>query len=445
MPTDDGNPEHGLLVPNANRALGILFLLGVINYLDRIALSILQVPIKVDLHLSDTQLGILTGIAFFIPYTLFSGPLGRLADHVKRKQLLAAVLALWSAATALISVAQGFGSLLLLRMGVALGEAGCVPASYSLLADYFAPTRRARAFAVFVLAFPVGSMIGLAGVGALGGAIGWRHSFLAIGVLGLLLAPIVLMTLREPQRGESDRKPMEPAAAMPSVAATLRMLWHLKSFRYLALAATFQAYVVGAILSWGPPFYVRAHHLSLSSVALLFGAVVGVGGGIGSYLGGVLGGKLALRDRRWYVWVPALACGLVIPVGLVQLTAASVYVSFTCGLASALLMNIFIAPSFALANSLVAPNVRGFTSATLLASTAIMGSGLGPFVTGVLSDYGMSHYGLQDGSLRYAIGAALPCAGIAAWLFMRAAAHLKPIDRAHPMERLPELSEKPSA
>lgn len=432
--TSDGASARGTFVPNANRALGILFIVGVINYLDRIALSILQVPIKVDLELSDTQLGILTGIAFFIPYTLFSGPLGRLADHVNRKQLLAAVCALWSAATALISTVQGFGALLLLRMGVAIGEAGCVPTSYSLLADYFAPARRPRAFAMFVLAFPVGSMIGLAGVGALGSAIGWRNAFLVIGLFGLLLAVAVRMTLREPQRGESEPSSVKHAGAMPSVTATLRMLWCLKGFRYLALAATFEAYVVGAILSWAPPFYVRAHHLDLSSVALAFGAVVGVGGGLGSYLGGALGGRLALRDRRWYVWLPALACGLVIPTGIVQFTVASVYVSFACGLVSALLMNVFIAPAFALANSLVAPNVRGLTSATLLASTAIVGSGLGPFVTGVLSDYFVNHQGMQNTSLRYAIGAALPCAGIAAWLFMRAAVHLTPRETAEQVE-----------
>jgi MFS family permease len=135
------------------------------------------------------------------------------------------------------------------------------------------------------------------------------------------------------------------------------------------------------------------------------------------------------------VWLPALACGLMIPIGVVQFATASVYISLACGFATALLMNIFIAPAFALANSLVAPNVRAFTSATLLASTAIVGSGLGPFVTGVLSDYWMNH-AIQDSSLRYAISASLPCAGIAAWLFVRAAVHLRPVDIAHPMERV---------
>jgi predicted MFS family arabinose efflux permease len=420
-PTADVVP----IVPDANTALTLLFFVGLINYIDRIALSILQVPIKADLGLSDAQLGMLTGFAFFVPYTVLSWPLGRLADRVKRKYVLAGVCAAWSLATALVSTVSGFGTLLLLRMGVAMGEAGCIPTSYSLLADYFAPKHRAKAIATFVLSFPIGTMVGLAGIGALGAAIGWRDSFLVIGLFGMGFAPVILIALREPRRGESDAVAHEPNSAVPSVLATMSMLWKLKSFRYMALGATLQAYVIGAILSWTPPFYVRAHGLSLAEVAWTFGILVGVGGGIGSYLGGTLAGRFGVRDPRWYAWLPALASTLIIPIAVVQFTIANAYGSLACGFFTALLMNVFLAPSYALTQSLVAANVRAFSSATLVASTAIVGSGLGPFVTGALSDFLILQYGMQTTSLRYAICAALPAAGMASWLFMRSAAALK--------------------
>lgn len=406
-------------------ALGMLFVVGLVNYIDRLALSILQVPIKDELGLSDAQLGLLTGIAFFIPYTLLSWPLARLADRVNRKYVLAAVLAVWSSATALVSTVQGFGALLLLRMGVAVGEAGCLPTSYSLLADHFSPGRRAKAIAVFVLSFPLGSMIGLAGVGALADAVGWRNSFLIIGVFGLVLAPIVLLTMREPARGESDPKSLRRDEAMPGIGATLRMLWDLKSFRSLAAAAALQAFVVGTILSWGPPFYVRVHELDLSTTALLFGGIVGIGGGIGSYLGGMLGDRLGSRDRRWYAWLPCIACALTVPIGLAQFMIASAHASLSLGLICIVLINIFLAPTYAVTQSLVSPNVRAFTSATLVAATAIAGSGLGPFVTGTLSDYLLSQHGMHETSLRYAICAAILPAALASWGFARAAVHLE--------------------
>ena len=410
---------------NARVALAVLFAVCLTNYIDRFALAILQVPIKSELGLTDAQLGLLTGLAFFIPFTLFSWPVARLADTRERRLVLTGVLVIWSTATALMSAARSFIALVLLRTGVAFGEAGCLPTSYSLIADYFPPNRRAKAIAIFVLAFPVGSMIGLAGGGLLAATVGWRRSFLVVGLSGIALAPVVLLALREPQRGASDKAAgAESPLSTPPLAGTIALLWRTKSFRYLALGAAMQAFVVSALLSWLAPFYARVHHLALSNVALLTGMLAGIGGGIGSLIGGVLSDALGQRDRRWYARLPALASLLLLPAGAGQFLASSLYASLALGLATGVLLNVFIAPVYAVTQSLFAPNVRAVASGTVVAMTAILGSGVGPYATGVISDQ-LQHRGLGADSLRYALCFALLASVLGAGSFARAAGHLR--------------------
>jgi len=410
----------------ARTALAILFAVCLTNYIDRFALAILQVPIKTELGLSDAKLGMLTGLAFFVPFTLFSWPVARLADSRERRLVLTGVLVIWSAATALISTAGSFAALVMLRMGVAFGEAGCLPTSYSLIADYFPPNRRAKAIAIFVLAFPVGSMIGLTGGGFLAAAIGWRGAFLTVGLAGMLLAPVVLLFLREPRRGASDGAHADAPPARPwPIREAAALLWRTRSYRYLAFGAAMQAFVVSALLAWLAPFYARVHHLPLSKVALLTGALAGVGGGIGSLLGGALSDSFGQRDRRWYGWLPALASLLLVPVGLGQFLVPNLTVSLAFGLVTGMLLNVFIAPVYAVTQSLFAPNLRAVASGTVVAMTAILGSGVGPYATGLASDL-LQGRGYGPESLRYALCGALFASFVGMGLFLRAAAHLRP-------------------
>jgi predicted MFS family arabinose efflux permease len=410
---------------NARVALALLFAVCLTNYIDRFALAILQVPIKAELGLTDSQLGMLTGLAFFVPFTLFSWPVARLADTRERRYVLTGVLLIWSAATALISTATSLLALVLLRTGVALGEAGCLPTSYSLIADYFPPSRRAQAIAIFVLAFPVGSMIGLAGGGLLSSALGWRQAFLAIGLGGVALAPIVFLLLREPRRGGSDGATRAaPSAVAPPSFEAMGRLWRTRAFRYLALGAAAQAFVVSALLAWLAPFYARVHHLPLSRVAIVTGVLTGIGGGIGSLLGGGLSDRLGRRDRRWYAWLPAMASVVLVPVGIGQFLVPGLDVSLALGLVAGMLLNVFIAPVYAVTQSLFPPNMRAVASGTVVAMTAIIGSGVGPYATGVLSDRLLAQ-GFGAESLRFALCSALAAAPVAAWLFSRAARHLR--------------------
>src|SRR3954449_5138148 len=185
-------------------ALAILFVLALSNYIDRTILSIMQVALKRDLHLSDTQLGTLTGLSFAIFYTTLALPIARLADRVARKYVLAGALTVWTLMTAASSLAGGYLSLLACRVGVAAGEAGCVPATHSLISDYFPRHRRATAMAIWGLALPLGGMLGFAFGGKLTAALGWRETFFVIGLSGLALAPVMLVFLKEPQRGRFE-------------------------------------------------------------------------------------------------------------------------------------------------------------------------------------------------------------------------------------------------
>jgi len=402
-------------------ALAALFAVGLVNYLDRTALSVLQVPIKAELGLSDAQLGALTGLCFVIPYTLLSLPLGRLADRRNRVWLMALAIAVWSGLTALSSLAQGFWSLAALRMGVAIGEAACLPTSYSLLADLFPPQARGRATAAFGLAYPTGTMLGLAGAGALAATLGWRGGFAAVGALGLLTAPLLLLAMREPKRGAFARDAAH--LDVPPVGAALRTLWRNRVFRWITAATAAQAVAVYAMVSWGVPFYVRVHGMTVADAGLTVGLMLGLGGGAGIFLGGAIADGLGRRGTHWRLLVPAVACGLLGLAGLGQFLAPQLGWALAFGAVAATLLNVFLAPTYAITQSLVAPGLRGLASATIVTASGVFGGGVGPLLTGWLSDAFTAQLG--TGALRYAAAAPLVFALLAAGLYARAAAELR--------------------
>jgi MFS family permease len=408
--------------------LGALFAVGLVNYLDRTALSVLQVPVKAELGLSDAQLGALTGLCFVIPYTLLSLPLGRLADRWNRIWLMAIAITVWSGLTSLSGLAQGFWSLVVLRMGVAVGEAACLPTSYALLADVFRPGERGRATATFGLAYPIGTMLGLAGVATLAEAIGWRASFAAVGAVGLVLAPLLLLLLREPARGGKD--PSLPPPEVPPMGEALRLLWSNRVFRYITCAAAAQAVAVYAVTSWGVPFYVRTFGMPVGEAGLALGLMLGLGGGAGILLSGVVADRLGRHGRRWYLLAPAIACGLVFVFGLGQFLAPRLAWSLAAGAVAATALNVFLAPTYAITQSLVPPGLRGLASAAIVTACGVLGGGVGPLLTGWLSD--MLNADLGADSLRYAAAAPLAFSLLAAVLYTRAAAALSAADSSSP-------------
>jgi len=400
-------------------ALGVLILIGLFNYIDRQSLAILQIPIKRELSLSDTQLGALTGLAFALLYTSMGLPLGRLADRGNRKTLIAVALGLWSLMTAASGLAVGMITLVIARMGVAFGEAACAPTSHSLISDYFPREQRATAIGTWMLTFPVGTMLGFVAGGWLATALGWRQAFAMLGLCGFALVPLVWLTMREPQRGATDGVPVT-SEQLPWVAA-LRKLWSLRAFRHATIGGALVDYTLYATLNWNAPFYNRAFGLSMHEIAAHLALISGVGGGLGVYLGGALTDRLGRRDARWYAWVPAIAALAAVPMMLIQYFTVVPRLSLWVGVLSALFLSSFLAPLVATGQSLVPASMRAFTSAVLVLAVNIVGLGLGPLFTGMISDWLVSHHNLGNDSLRYAITASALVSIWGAAHFLRAA------------------------
>jgi predicted MFS family arabinose efflux permease len=405
--------------------LGVLFTIAVFNYVDRTIIAILQEDLRTDLGLSDTQLGALTGLSFALLYTTLALPIARLADRMNRKVLISIALAVWSAATAACGVANNFATLVAFRMGVALGEAGCVPASHSMLADYFPPRQRGTALALWGLSNPLGLLLGFGFGGWVVHALGWREAFLVFGLTGVALAPIAFLVMREPKRGrfESPVAGTAESAQVLPLKKALSILWESRAFRCLAAGGAAHAYVLFVIHNWSSPYYERVLGFAKIDVGLYLALAFGIGGGIGQFFGGFLADRLALRDKRWLMWLPALASGLLLPFGLLQFLAANPALAMAAGVASATLLTVFFAPIVATAQFLVPPQMRAFTSAMLVLTVNIFGLSLGPILTGVVSDTLRPTMGID--SLRYAIAVMLPVTILAMLLFLRAAHHLK--------------------
>ncbi len=406
-------------------ALGVLIAVALFNYIDRQSLAILQIPIKRELGLSDTQLGALTGLSFALLYSTLALPIARLADRSRRVWLIAAALCVWSLMTGATGWAVGMLTLTACRMGVALGEAGCVPATHSLISDLFPPQRRATAIATWTLSFPIGTMLGFAAGGWLSTAFGWRQAFMILGAAGLCLVPL-LLTVREPRRGATDtHAPSEVAPSAPSLRAAVSKLWSLRAFRHATLAGALLDFTLYATLNWNAPFYNRTFGLSAQQLGPQLALLSGIGGGLGVYFGGLITDRLARRDRRWYMWVPALAALGAVPFICAQYFASSWQRSLLLGYMPAILLSSFLAPLVATAQSLVPATLRAFTSAVLVLAVNIVGLGLGPLVTGALSDLLAVRYGMGSNALRYALIASTIPALWSAAHFARAAHFLR--------------------
>jgi len=388
--------------PYRNYALAILFLSYVVNFVDRSILSILLEPIKLELQLTDTQLGLLGGLAFAIFYATLGIPIASLADRWSRVKVLSISMVVWSAMTALCGMASNFIGLLLARIGVGVGEAGASPPSHSLISDYFPLEKRATAIAIYSLGIPVGSMVGnfVGGWGA--DAFGWRATFLLVGLPGIAVAGLILATLREPPRGLSDKIEVRQDTPAPTMLEAFRYLWTKPSFRHLGIAAGLHAFVSYGAGTWNAPFLMRSHELPITEVGRWLALVAGIGA-IGTFAGGYLGDKLSSRfdDRRWYLLVSGISTLVLVPFQFVAYLYGGLGAVVGSLMVVSILGGMFLGPSFAIAQALVPLRMRALASAMLLFLLNIIGMGLGPYVVGVLSDLLDPNYGID--SLRFAL------------------------------------------
>lgn len=278
-------------------AVGVLSAGYVFNFADRQILSILMQPIKQEMQLSDTELGLLSGLAFAMFYSVMGFPIARLADKYSRVNILAICIGLWSFMTALSGMAGNFLQLLAARMGVGIGEAGGHPASHSLIADYVPVERRSSAMGIYALGVPFGLLVGFLLGGWLEQLYGWRTAFLALGFPGVVLAALMYFTLDEPPRGNSQGG-IKQAAETPPVREVVRHMWRIPSYWHMALGAGLQAFGTYGIYQWVPSFLTRSYGMQSGEIGTWLALIIG-GGGAWPRLPAVI--FPIRRRRRWCI------------------------------------------------------------------------------------------------------------------------------------------------
>jgi MFS family permease len=379
--------------PGASLVLTLLLFAYILNYLDRQILGILAGPIIADLHLRDTDFGVLTGPPFAILYSVLGIPFAFLADRTSRSRIVAAALAFWSAFTGLCGTASSFWHLFLFRMGVGIGEAGGVAPSYALLADYFPPTRRARALAIFSLGVPIGLALGTLIGAYIAHAISWRAAFYAMGILGVILAPILLIFVRDPPRS-SHSVDAAPIGQVFPLLARKPVFW------LLAFAASFSSLCGYGLATWIPSVLERSFHMSLIARGQYFASLVSIGGCIGVFAGGWLADRLGQLDRGWYARLPAIAWLITAPTFAVGLMMPNLWLAWPLLLIPNALNILWLGPVITAVQHLVPRKMRSTASASFLLINNLVGLGVGPVLIGRLSDALKHGYGAD--SLRYA-------------------------------------------
>jgi MFS family permease len=381
-----------------NYVLFILFLVYGLSYVDRQILSILIEPIRMEFDFSDTQLGLLSGLAFAIFYATLGIPIARFADRHSRVNIIAISLVVWSAATALTGKATSFFHIFLARIGVGVGEAGCNPSAYSIISDYFPIKKRATAQSLYSTGVYLGQFLGFVIAGYVASKYGWRAAFYVVGIPGILLAVVLKLTLREPPRGFSEPenyRPTEPPKAM----AVLKKLALLPAFRHLSFAAGLHALVAYGLNNYYSAFLMRSHGMSLVETSSALAVITLTGGLAGTYLGGKLSDIYAQRnggDTRYQMWVPAVALLINIPVWLLALLLPDKYAVMTLMIPAIALGATYLGPSIAATHQLVGVRERAVSGAVLLFVLNLIGLGLGPLLTGIISDYLRNSY-VADG------------------------------------------------
>lgn len=403
------------------RVLALLLLAYVFNFLDRQILSILKIPIKAELGLSDTQLGLMGGIAFASVYSTLAIPFARYADRGRRVKVIAVAVAVWSGFTALCGAAANFWQLFLARMGVGVGEAGGVAPSYALIADYFPPARRARALAIFSLGIPIGSALGLYFGGWLATALNWRWAFALIGLAGVPVAIAIWRFIPEPTRGALDA--IEVDTGEPRFLDVISVLLTKPSFWLLSFGAASASICGYGLGFWLPSYFHVSLGLPLDQIGTYFGSIVLVGGVLGIYLGGWLGDRLGGARPGAFALVPGVAFLLTAPLYAMAMFNQSFALGLLLFTAAYMLSLAWLGPVINSVQNLVPPAMRATASASMLLINNLIGIGFGTFIFGYLSDLLKPIYG--DESLRYSILYGLAFYLVAGALMLAAAATLK--------------------
>ncbi|MFN4019134.1 MAG: spinster family MFS transporter [Erythrobacter sp.] len=400
--------------------LWILLSVYVFNFIDRQIVNILAEPIARDLRLSDTQIGLMTGLAFALFYTVLGIPIARFADRAttSRPKLIALALSVWSVMTALCGMAQNFVQLLLARIGVGVGEAGCTPPAHSLISDIVPPEKRASALAFYSLGIPVGSLLGMVIGGTLADLMTWRDAFVIVGLPGVGLALLVWFVLKDPRQADAAavlRAQSQPAA-LPLTEA-LREVMGSRAFVLLLCAGSAAAFLSYGKTTWTTIFFQRTHDLTPGQVGLWFGLLGGVGGMLGTWLGGYLADRFGASNRRHVLSAPAIGMAIAVPLAIAAYQAPGWPLALALLFLPTVFNSLYYGPCYSAAQGLVPLRARAIAAASLLFFQNLIGLGLGPLFFGMLSDWLQPTYGAE--SVRYVLYGAAVLGLVPAFFFWR--------------------------
>lgn len=403
--------------------LVVLMLILALTRIDNVAIGLLLQDIKGDLRLTDTQLGLVTGLAFTVFHAVAGLPLARWADRGDRVRIVALCTAAWAAATAAFGLVTSFAQVLAIRIAAGVGEAGCMPSALSLISDRYKADDRPRAIGVFMLGIPLASLFGAIFIGQVSERWGWRAAFLSLGIPGLILAVLVLLLLRDPRRAAAaggGRAAAEPRVPLGAVASEM---WRNRPFQHIVLCFALTGFFASGIQLWQPAFFLRSHDMGTGELGIWLGVAYGLGGLAGTYLGAELVSRFARGDEARQLKVLAglyaALCFVKASIYLVPHKEAALVLTVAAVVAGAM----GNAPIYAALQNVVPGRMRATATACVLFFNSLVGLGLGPLMVGVISDRLQPAWG--DEALRFAILAMCPGYLWAAWHLWRAGVGLR--------------------
>ena len=404
--------------------VGLLIIVGIFSWVDRTIFAILLESIKQEFDFSDTELGMLGGLAFGLFYASVGLPVAWLCDNFNRRNIIAVALGVFSLMTALCGMATGFTSLFLARVGVGIGEAGGSPPSQSMISDYFPPERRAAAMGMFFMYLPLGTLVGYLVGGWVNQFFGWRQTFYVLGIPGVALAVLLLFILKEPPRGLSEKRTV--SGPSPSLWSTIKYFMTVPSLRLLPFAGAVHGIGVWGAQLWLPAYFTRVHGLSSGEIGTWFALVFGLGGAAGTLLGGMIVDRIVTRtgDRRWYMWFSAIVILISTPLSVFVYMWSEPYAALMVLFIPTFIMHMFLGPVTAIVQTLSGVQRRAMGAAFYLFLSNLISMGLGPLVIGVTSDFFAADFG--NLALRYSLVTLVSSTSVlAALLFFMTARNLR--------------------
>lgn len=383
--------EYRSAQPSGRRAsrkllIGVLFLASSLNFADRAVFSALAQTIKIDLRLSDLQLGLLQGLVFAVLYSIAGMPIGRLAERLPRARIIAAATVIWSAATAATGLAASFTQLAFSRLVVGLGEAGFTPSAASLVADVVPRARRASFMALVMLGSPVGALSGAMLAGIIAASWNWRYAFYAFAAPGFLVALLLVWLVAEPERGQYD-DPIAQTETVPSLGEFLRAVWNSRALTWVIAGGSLAGFGMTSISQFLAMFLARTFHLGVRDAAGLFGLITGISLSIGLIVGSFGTDRLARRDPRWPAWGAALGLSCAPPLYWLAFHANGLHLAIPLLLAAGAMLLVYYGPTTAMIQNLLPARMRASGVALYTLLFTLIGSGLGPVFVGAMSDH----------------------------------------------------------